>query len=422
MIAGRILLLAAWVSAPQATASFDSVAIAEENRHALVVTEGYRAGSQTPVQGSASSVHSSGIVLTTYHQVSGLERLTLRVLNGDTYAARVLDFDEGLDLALVKAQAPLRATVSVGDARSLRMGSPLMAITSPLGLDFSAVNGIVSSMDRKYRGHDMIQTDLPASPGSSGGPVFDGQGLLIGIVMGKVEDVEGATLVNPINNAYALLRRHGIRVPGGSVQDPGANEIIPARNITFDDRAAIGSYNRGVRSRNLDKKILCYGKAVELLPQFFEAWFNLGVAWGDAEQPEKAARAYTEALRIEPVSIAAHRNLGRAYLRAKQPGKAAEAFSGMVRLMPGEASYRNDLGEAYRQLNRLDDAEASFKMALELSPSYGPAYFNLGLIYAASDRNGLAVSHFDSYLRQNPSASDAPKVRGWIEKLRHENP
>lgn len=418
----RLLVMAAlgiclWAGRGTA-AALDAEAISHRNRDAVVITLGERADTGARVQGSGCCIHEAGIVLTTAHQVKGLDNLRIRLADGAEHPARIIATDDALDFALLHTDAPLSRAVEIGNASELRMGSPLLTIASPRGLEFSAVNGIVSSMNRLYRGHPVIQTDIPASPGSSGGPVFDERGLLIGILGRRIEGVQGATIVSPINAAYALLREHDIRLPRPRQAGEAGDEIIPARDITLSDRAAIRSYNKGVRAETATEKIAAYSDAVRTLPNFFEAWFNLGVAQTAAANGPDAIEAYSRARALHPDSVAAHRNLGRLHLHYENADEAAQAFALAIRANPTDASCHNDLGEAYRQMANYKDAEIEFREALRLKPDYAAPQFNLGLTYAENGRSEEAIAAFETYLKLSPSASDVAGVRAWISKLR----
>ena len=88
------------------------------------------------------------------------------------------------------------------------------------------MRGVVSSTSRTYRGYPVLQVEMNASPGSSGGPVFDESGALVGVVVGKLQDQPWFTVVNPIFNAAALLSKHGISGTGSAM---GVQELSPHR-------------------------------------------------------------------------------------------------------------------------------------------------------------------------------------------------
>lgn len=382
----------------------DPEAIADANRAALVVTVGHKADG-APVQASGCVIDAKGTILTTAHQVLELSELKVRTLDGREHPAEIVAADPDRDFALVRSPYAPRIPARIGDAARLKMGSPLIAIASPMGLEFSAVGGIVSSTDREYRvrpdapAFPVIQTDLPAAPGSSGGPVFDADGALVGIVMGRIGEVDGAVLMNPVNNAYDLLRRNGVHGPVANAE-------------------AVEAYNRGVAADGSEEKIAAYSRAVELDPRFFQAWFNLGVALASSGQTDRAIAAYRAALALEPASLPALRNLGRVLLQYGKLEDARIVFDEALRLDPDNPKSHNDAGEVRRAAGRIPEAEAAFREALRLDPDYAPAHYNLALVLATTERPAEAARHLENYLRLSPDAPDQDEVLVRINELK----
>ena len=280
------------------------------------------------------------------------------------------------------------------------------------------VRGIVSGRPRLYRGMSVLQTDIPASPGSSGGPVFDRFGNAVGYIILYLENENWVVFANPINNAYDLLRQHGVHIPNAMLPPEDEAELTPARDITEREQRAIEAYNRGVMARSTDAKIAAYGVAIQLLPEFYEAWFNLGVAYQAASDLANALKAYEEAVRLRPRDTRAYRNLGRVYLRLERYEDGAKAFEAARDLSPDSAKSYNDLGVAYRQLGRSSDAEDAFQKAVVLDPEHAGAHYNLALALANAGQPKDAVTHLEAYLALRPDATDAGEVREWIGKLR----
>jgi len=351
--------------------------------------------------------------------VTGVDQLQARLVDGRESALSVVATDPARELALLKAElAPGRVAV-LGDARTLTSGAPLVSISAPVSLDFTTVNGIVSNTNRTYKGYPVIQTNLPASPGSSGGPVFDQNGALVAVVIGKIEGEDWITVVNPVNNAFELLRAHGVAVtetpavPQSEAEEP----IIPAENISALELEAVRIYNRGVGASNPIEKAAEYRAAVGLLPSFYEAWFNLAVALSAVNDTGAAADAYRHAAELRPRDVAVFRNLGRVLLKQQRFQEAVATFERAAVLVPDQATIQNDLGEAYRQAGQFDKAEQAFLKALALDAQYALARYNLGLTYAAQGRNSEAVACFGEYLRLAPNAADAADVQALIERL-----
>jgi tetratricopeptide (TPR) repeat protein len=391
--------------------------IVRENEGVVLVVTGIRADTGAPVQGSGIFIHTQGYVLVTAHQVMGVAQLEGRLHTGESFPLEIVEIDAPMEMALLKAAKTLAASARYRHADGLYSGAPLVSIAAPMNLDFSTVSGTVSNPNRTYRGYRVIQAVLAASHGSSGGPVFDRTGALVGLISGQIEEA-GFTIINRIDNAFPLLRRHGIAVPESSFsEDPGI-ELSPVPGVSEREVEAIEAYNRGVATADPASKCEAYGQAVRLLPDFYEAWFNLGVAASRSGDPALAIEAYERAAALRPEAPEAARNLGRVYLSSGQYGEALACFVRARDLAPGLPQSYNDLGETYRKMERLEKAEQAFQEALAIDPAYAPAHYNLALVYVRGQRDKDAIGHFERYLELRPDAPDAEEVRTWIAEWR----
>jgi S1-C subfamily serine protease len=139
--------------------------------------------------GSGSVLDKRGHVLTNYHVVDGAREIEVTLYNGTPYEGRLIGKDEANDIAVLKIEAPADNLfpVTLGDSARLRVGQRVFAIGNPFGLDRTLTTGIISSLDRTLptRNHrtvkSIIQTDAAINPGSSGGPLLDSHGRLIGM-------------------------------------------------------------------------------------------------------------------------------------------------------------------------------------------------------------------------------------------------
>lgn len=144
--------------------------------------------SGTEGSGSGFVYASDGIVVTNHHVVDGADRLEVRMHDGTRYAAKVLGSDAATDLAVLELEgAQNLPALQLGDSAALRVGDWVVAIGNPMGLDHSASVGILSGRGRGSLGLyaesylDFLQTDADIAPGSSGGPLFDLRGAVVGI-------------------------------------------------------------------------------------------------------------------------------------------------------------------------------------------------------------------------------------------------
>lgn len=138
--------------------------------------------------GSGFIFSQEGLVMTNHHVVDGAAGVVVHLSDGTEFQAKVLGSDEATDLALLQLQdASELPTAALGSSAALEVGDWVVAIGNPMGLDHSASVGIVSGKGRGnlglYRDSylDFLQTDADIAPGSSGGPLFDFQGNVVGI-------------------------------------------------------------------------------------------------------------------------------------------------------------------------------------------------------------------------------------------------
>jgi S1-C subfamily serine protease len=138
----------------------------------------------------------NGYIVTNNHVVSGadgVEGAEIRAVfsDGSGSPARIVGRDPASDIAVIKVEKPGLLTASLGSAKDVVVGDPVVAIGSPLGLAGTVTSGIISALDRPVRlageGSDTnavisaVQTDAPINPGNSGGALVDATGAVIGI-------------------------------------------------------------------------------------------------------------------------------------------------------------------------------------------------------------------------------------------------
>lgn len=175
---------------------------------------------RTPTSlGSGFIIHPSGYVMTNEHVVSGEYSISVtqfRRGNADldnvTFnKVRIVALDARLDLALLKIEDSgntVFPTVPLGDSNVVTEGQTVFAIGSPLGLDRTVSQGIVSSRNRPLDGQLFIQTTTQINPGNSGGPLFDLRGEVVGVTNQKamMTGIEGVNFAIPIAVVKNFLR------------------------------------------------------------------------------------------------------------------------------------------------------------------------------------------------------------------------
>ena len=135
--------------------------------------------------GSGFIIDTSGLIVTSHHVVKGADTVTVTLQDGRRLEARVAGADPKTDLALLEVDAgEALPIVEFGDSDATRVGDWVVAVGSPFGLGGTVTAGIVSARGRDLglgSYDDYLQVDAPINRGSSGGPLFDHGGHVIGV-------------------------------------------------------------------------------------------------------------------------------------------------------------------------------------------------------------------------------------------------
>jgi serine protease Do len=154
--------------------------------------------------GSGVILRSDGVIATNYHVIEGVAQARVKLRNGDIYDdVSVLDTDERKDIAILKIKATGLQALEVADSDAVRVGETVYAIGAPRGLEGSLAGGLVSSVrpideiEPSLTGFRVIQFTAPISPGSSGGPLVNASGKLIGIVTAFLTNSQNINVAVP---------------------------------------------------------------------------------------------------------------------------------------------------------------------------------------------------------------------------------
>lgn len=169
-------------------------------------------------RGSGFLLTRDGHVMTNYHVVEGSSRVQVELFRRtpqgyekhELKRVRILALHPLRDLALLQldlTEIPegLPAPVVLNDRADLRVGDLVFAVGSPLGLERSVTQGIVSSTTRRMGNLRMIQTDAAVNPGNSGGPLFNARGEVIGVVCAGAVTFDGLAFGIPASDLIDFL-------------------------------------------------------------------------------------------------------------------------------------------------------------------------------------------------------------------------
>ncbi|MEI6667446.1 MAG: trypsin-like peptidase domain-containing protein [Acidobacteriota bacterium] len=164
--------------------------------------------------GSGVIIDASGLILTNSHVVFGRQLLTVTLDNGVTLPAQFVGADPQFDIAVIRIPKPTSGNLPVatlGDSERVLVGDDVYAIGNPLGLEQTLTRGIVSAVNRSLPGSSwsltepLIQTDAAINPGSSGGPLIDRCGAVIGITSANLPDAQSIGFAVPANLVRSVI-------------------------------------------------------------------------------------------------------------------------------------------------------------------------------------------------------------------------
>jgi Tfp pilus assembly protein PilF len=415
-----------------------------------VAIETFDSRGEKLTRGSGFFIESDRIV-TNRHVIEGAYRAEVHSSTGAVYPVRgVLAVDAEGDIALLKIDVPANQIRPLPlDKTSPQEGESVVVIGNPLGLEGSVTNGIVSAVRDIPTFGRIIQITAPISSGSSGSPVVNMQGQVIGIATLQITGGQSVNFAIPserisqlqvttMTSLSDLVATSGRNKRAKAVQffrdglsflskddcekalpyfekavESDSNyaeawaqsgfcneklgkhaEALEASKKAVSLRPSAESYfNIGLASfylKQYKEAAEAYRQSIKLDPyNAADAYYALGLVYRDWGKPDDEIQAYKQAIRLRPDYTVAYERLGSRYLRSKKFSEAVEIFRQLAALKPGDYNAPNNMGEAFLELNRLTDAVESFRQSIRLKPDFGKAYYNLGrCLLAMGNRDG----------------------------------
>ena len=194
------------------------LSVADVTENALASVAQIIAGSGS---GSGFIPNEGGLVVTNKHVVEGSSRVTVRLATGGEYQGSITQRHPTLDLAYIQIGATRSFTpIAVGDSDAIRVGEDVIVIGFPLGnslgLEPTVSVGIISA---KRDGR--LQTDASLNPGNSGGPLLDMFGQVVGVVVSRIESIDGGRAVSGI----------GFAIPINAVKSGLGEQVSPGGRV-----------------------------------------------------------------------------------------------------------------------------------------------------------------------------------------------
>ncbi len=354
-----------------------------------VAIETFDAKGKTLSRGSGFFIDSDKII-TNRHVIEKSSRVEIHLSNGNKYqASGILAIDGEGDLALLFVNVPIEFAKPLPIIQTNpEEGESIVVIGNPYGLEGSVSNGIVSAV-REIPGYGkIIQITAPISPGSSGSPVVNMRGQVIGVATLQAEEGQSLNFAVP-SERIAQLKIGQLQSFANVSKETNQNKRAIAERL----------YSKGLQNLSNDdyaKALPYFNEAVKSDPTYAEAWYQVGFCYGMLGMHSEALEASTNAAKLRPEWVETYVNIGASSFALKRFDDAAEAYKKASKLDPNRGELQYALGLSYNRLGRVDEAILAYRRAITLKPDFAPAIENLGLAYFQQKRYKEAIKAFES--------------------------
>ena len=409
-------------------------------------------------------------IITNRHVIEKAYKAEVHLTNGNAYNVRgVLAIDGAGDIALLQVDVPASLANPLSVVRTTpQEGERVVVIGNPLGLEGSVSDGIVSAVRDIPSFGRIIQITAPISPGSSGSPVVNMLGQVIGVATLQLTEGQSLNFAIPSDRVAQLQGQpNTLRSLAGLSEDTNKsqrataerfytlglgflsrddcetalayfkkatdadpkyaeawaqsgfcheklgrhNEALKASRqvITLRPDSAESYFNMGLAyfySNQFRESIDAYKQALRLDPDNAETYYALGLAYGKLGRTDDEILSYRRAVRVRMDYANAYERLGQAFAKVNRFNDVVWALNKLIQLKPGDARAYNSLGEAYVKLNRGEEAVAAFRQATLLKPDFARAYFNLGKAYIALGNRDSALEQHNILRTLDPDLAD----------------
>lgn len=274
--------------------------------------------------GTGFFINAAGHIVTNYHVLAGSDQARVKLRDGKRYPiVRILATNKAADLILVAADLPAgpKPFLEVSP-RPPEVGEKVYAIGHPMGFEDTVSEGIVSAIRRVPPLGEVIQITTPISPGSSGGPVFNSQGRVIGVARATFR--QGQNLNFAVPGKYVLQLKPDAPQPYQKFAAEWPRESL---ELAYQGRMLLQKkdYRRALRA---------FEGAIKAKPDFGEAYFGAGMAAAALGRPEKAREYLEQAAALLPNNPEVRYRLALVYHVLGQKEQAQEEYLRLQKLHP----------------------------------------------------------------------------------------
>lgn len=438
-----LVLIAIICQARRTSAQREITNLVSEVRASVVTVIAFNGDGKPVAQGTGFFINSNGTLITNYHVLGGAANASVKTKGGRVWeiVETIAEDMEG-DIVAVRVNLqgltvrPLRLSNS-----SVVPGQRIFVIGSPLGLEQTVSEGIVSAVRSLEGVGRIIQITAPISRGSSGSPVINARGEIIGVASLNLTGGQNLNFAIPSARVLSLIGRQRALIQGQAKRSPARpNRTSPSSRkkgideaafdkmfaeMMEDEKKSIPVLERRIatNSRDIDayerlgqayannqqlwKAIDVYEKALRFAPEHEPIQASLCDVYSTVQEYEKALLHCNRALGLKPSRAYTLTNKGRALAGLRRTDEAIEVLKEAVKEDPKATYAHEQLGFIYMDLGRYEDAVKAFEFMASIASRYAPSFVNLAWAYESVGRNDEAEVSYKKAIQIDKKMDEA---------------
>lgn len=361
---------------------------------AVVTVVAYDVNQEVLNLGSGFFIDKKGYLITNYHVLEGAYYADVKTYDGMEYPIElVVAENKPSDLIKVWVNIPVTSIhwLTVTETEP-SIADRIVVVGSPLGLEQTVSEGIVSAVRELPVVGKIFQLSAPISPGSSGSPVVNMRGKVVGVASFQATKGQNLNFAVSSKGILDLNQSKTSKTLSEWTYD------INMRTPKLIEKLCKQGFNFSIRGEFKDA-LDYFKEATEKSPRDKVAWYGLGSCYDGLEQPEQAIEAFKRVIRIDPNNAVSYFNIARYYRKLGRYENAIEAYYQAIEADPDHAPSYYELGMVYGKLEEFKNGEKAFKQVLRINPDHAPTHYYLGLIYNNQGRYEAAVTSYKKALK-----------------------
>jgi cytochrome c-type biogenesis protein CcmH/NrfG len=332
----------------------------------------------------------------------------VKTFDGKVYPVKlILAEKQDVDLIKVLVDIPEKTTKFVQVTNTVpEVAERVLVVGSPMGLDQTVSEGIVSAVRDIPTIGKIFQISAPISLGSSGSPVVNMEGKVIGVA--TFQSIEGQNL------NFAVSGEHVLALKSEKKRKTLSEWSCSAFSRQMESAESL--YLKGMEflvwTSEYEKALGFFKKALQKNSRFAEAWYWAASCYNWLDRHEEAVEAYKQAIDIKPDYAIALNDLAVTYTRLARYYEAIKILKQAIHLKLDFARTHYLLGHTYVQFDRYHEALEAYKQAIRMKPDFAEAHWRLGGVYGQLGRYKEEADAYKQAIRIKPDLAKAHYMLG----------